>query len=79
MPRYFFDINGKNDGLGVLFDTEIAAIEDALKTVIWLSKHDQPSAEFGNEWTCKVRDEHHNHVESVTRYYSLDQKNSSSL
>ena len=74
MPRYFFDINGRRDEVGVLLDTEEAAVEDAQKTVAWLAKHDRPSPEYGDEWTCIVRDANDNRVNCVTRLSTLERQ-----
>ena len=68
MPLYFFDINGRRDEIGVDLATQEAAVQDARRTVLWLAENDRPALEYGDEWTCIVRDEHGSNIDCVTRY-----------
>ena len=54
MPRYFFDINGKVDDIGVDLADDEAAIIDATRTVAKLAEYDAPPDDH-DRWICIVR------------------------
>lgn len=67
MPRYFFEINGQRDQVGVEFETDEAAKMSAQETLAWLAEHDKPSLEYGDEWVCVVRNETNHRIDCITR------------
>ena len=74
MPLYFFDINGRRDDIGVDLGSIEAAVQDARRTVLWLAENDRPASEYGDEWTCIIRDEHGSNVHCVTSSASNEGK-----
>ena len=68
MPRYFFEINGRQDRFGVDLENDEAAIRDARLTVEKLAEFDRPAPEYGDEWTCIVHDDQGRRLDSVTCY-----------
>ena len=72
MPRYFFEINGRRDEIGVDLESDEAAIRDSRLTVIKLAEFDCPAPEYGDEWTCVVYDERGRRLDCVTRYSRIN-------
>ena len=72
MPRFFFDINGRHDDIGVTLDDREAAIADARTTILRLAEYDQPAAVYGDSWTCVLRDRTGSPIHRVTLAVSME-------